>query len=87
MRRPQQEGSRAFHPHESSEAHSELIQATESVRLAAYSLYTYTLQENPEQQLNQYSQSRDQIAQMKIYLKRFWIDIQNVKSNNQPQQE
>ena len=60
-----------FHPHESSDAHKELIQASECVRLAAYALYSYTLQENPEQQLIQYKQSRDQIGQMKIYLKRF----------------
>lgn len=70
-----------FHPHESSEAHSELIQASESVRLAAYSLYNYTLQENPEEQLVQYKQSRSQIAQMNLYLDRFRNDIENLKSN------
>lgn len=76
-----------FHPHESSEAHSELIQATESLRLAAYSLYTYSLQEDTEEQMNQYKQSRSQIAQTKIYLERFRNDIQNLISNYQPQQE
>lgn len=76
-----------FHPHESSEAHSEIIQATESVRLAAYSLYTYTLQENAQEQANQYSQCKSQLAQARASLERFWIDIQNLKSNNQPQQE
>ena len=76
-----------FHPHESSEAHSEIIQASESIRLAAYSLYTYTLQENVEEQANQYRQCRNQIAQAKNYLDRFWIDIENLKSNYQPQQE
>ena len=76
-----------FHPHESSEAHSELIQASESVRLAAYSLYTYALQDNAEEQANQYRQCRNQIAQAKNYLDRFWIDIENLKSNYQPQQE
>ena len=76
-----------FHPHESSEAHSEIIQATESVRLAAYSLYTYTLQENSQEQANQYSQCKSQLAQARASLERFWIDIQNLKSNNQPQQE
>jgi hypothetical protein len=76
-----------FHPHESSEAHSEIIQASESVRLAAYSLYTYALQENAEEQANQYRQCRNQIAQARASLERFWIDIQNLKSNNQPQQE
>ena len=72
---------------ESSEAHSEIIQASESVRLAAYSLYTYALQENAEEQANQYRQCRNQIAQARASLERFWIDIQNLKSNNQPQQE
>lgn len=76
-----------FHPHESSEAHSELIQASECVRLAAYALYSYTLQENPEQQLILYRQSRDQIAQMKIYLKRFWNATEVLQSNNQQQTE
>ena len=76
-----------FHPHESSEAHSEIIQASESVRLAAYSLYTYALQENAEEQANQYRQCRNQIAQARASLERFWNDIQNLKSNYQPQQE
>jgi len=74
-----------FHPHESSEAHSELIQASESVRLAAYSLYNYTLQDDPEEQLIQYKQSRSQIAQMNTFLDRFRNDIENLKSNNKPQ--
>ena len=76
-----------FHPHESSEAHKELIQASECLRLAAYALYSYTLQENPEQQLILYRQSRDQIAQKNIYLKRFWKDIENLQSNNQQNTE
>ncbi len=76
-----------FHPHESSEAHSEIIQASESVRLAAYSLYTYTLQENAQEQANQYSQCRNQITQARVSLDRFWKDIENLKSNYQPQQE
>ena len=76
-----------FHPHESSEAHSEIIQATESLRLAAYSLYTYTLQEDASEQVKQYSQCRSQIAQAKNFLKRFWNNIENLKSNYQPRQE
>ena len=76
-----------FHPHESSDAHKELIQASECVRLAAYALYSYTLQENPEQQLIQYKQSRDQIGQMKIYLRRFWNATEALQSNNQQQTE
>lgn len=76
-----------FHPHKSSDAHKELIQASECVRLAAYALYSYTLQENPEQQLIQYRQSRDQIGQMKIYLKRFWNATEALQSNNQQHTE
>ena len=75
-----------FHPHESSEAHSEIIQASESIRLAAYSLYTYTLQENVQEQANQYSQCKSQLAQARASLERFWNDIQNLKTNYQPQQ-
>ncbi len=76
-----------FHPHESSEAHSELIQASECVRLAAYALYNYTLQDNPEQQLILYRQSRDQIAQKNVYLRRFWNAIEILQSNSQQQTE
>lgn len=76
-----------FHPHESSEVHKELIQASESLRLAAYSLYTYSLQEDPEEQMVQYKQARAQIAQTKTYLERFNIGVQNLLSNNQPQPE
>ncbi len=76
-----------YHPHVTAEAHSELIQASESVRLAAYSLYNYTLREDPEEQLAQYKQARNQIAQMNAALKRFYNNIENLKSNNQPQQE
>lgn len=74
------------HPQNASDAHAELIQASENVRLAAYSLYNYTLRENPEDQLAQYKQARNQIAQMNAALSRFWNDIENLKSNNQPQQ-
>lgn len=76
-----------FHPHESSEAHSELIFATESVRLAAYSLYTYCLQDNPDEQTKQYQQARSQIMQARKYIERFQNNIQNLNLNYQPQQE
>lgn len=76
-----------FHPHEASEAHTELIQASESLRLASYSLYTYSMQDNVEEQVKQYQQCRDQIGQTKIYLNRFQNDIRNLLSNYQPQQE
>ena len=75
-----------FHPHESSEAHSEIIQASESIRLAAYSLYTYTLQENMQEQAKQYQQCKNQVAQARASLERFWNDIQNLKTNYQLQQ-
>jgi hypothetical protein len=76
-----------FHPHSASEAHSELIQATECLRLAAYSLYTYSLQESSEEQVKQYQQSRDQLGQTRVYLGRFQNNINNLVSNYQPQQE
>lgn len=74
-----------YHPHSAAEAHSELIQASDCVRLAAYSLYDYTLREDPEEQLTQYKQARNQIAQMNAALNRFWNNIENLKTNNQPQ--
>ena len=76
-----------FHPHESSEAHTELIQATESLRLAAYSLYNYTLQENADEQRVQRQQAKDQLAQSKVFLERFISAIQALLINYQPQQE
>ncbi len=76
-----------FHPHSASEAHSELIQATECLRLAAYSLYTYSLQESSEEQVKQYQQARDQLGQTRVYLGRFQNNINNLVSNYQPQQE
>lgn len=74
-----------FHPHESSEAHSELIQASESVRLAAYSLYNYSVQEDLEEQQKQYNQAMSQLAQTSTHIERFWVDIENLKSNYQSQ--
>ena len=76
-----------FHPHESSEAHTELIQATESLRLAAYSLYNYTLQDNAEEQRVQRQQAKDQLAQSKVFLDRFISAVQALLTNYQPQQE
>jgi hypothetical protein len=76
-----------FHPHESSEAHAELIQATESLRLAAYSLYTYTLQENAAEQKTQMQQARDQLSQSKISLERFIAAVQGLLTNYKEQPE
>lgn len=76
-----------FHPHESSGAHSELIQASESIRLAAYSLYSYAQTDNADEQANQYRQCKNQIAQARNYLERFWKIIDNLRINYQPQQE
>ena len=76
-----------FHPHESSEAHAELIQATESLRLAAYSLYTYTLQENATEQKTQMQQARDQLSQSKISLERFIAAVQGLLTNYKEQPE
>lgn len=74
-----------FHPHEGSEAHTELIQASESTRLAAYSLYNYAIQETPEEQQSQYRQAMGQVAQMNAYIDRFWVNIENLKINYQSQ--
>ena len=76
-----------FHPHESSEAHAELIQATESLRLAAYSLYTYTLQENVADQKAQQQQAKEQLGQSKIFLDRFIAAIQGLLTNYKEQPE
>ena len=74
-----------FHPLESSETHAELIQASESLRLAAYSLYNYAIQENPEEQDKQYDQAMNQINQTKAYLERFKTNIETLKTNYKQQ--
>ena len=76
-----------FHPHESSEAHAELIQATESLRLAAYSLYTYTLQENSAEQKTQMQQAKDQLSQSKVSLERYIAAVQGLLTNYKEQPE
>lgn len=72
-----------FHPHESSEAHKVLIQASESLRLAAYSLYNYTLQEGADEQEAQMKQSRSQISQMQVNIQIFRKNIESLQNNYQ----
>lgn len=75
-----------FHPMEAREAHSELVQASETIRSASHALYSYCLLEDPQEAMKKYSQARDLIVIAKRHIDKFNKIIQNLKTNNQPQQ-
>ena len=75
-----------FHPMEAREAHSELVQASETIRSASHVLYSYCLIEDPEEAMKKYSQARDLVEIAKRHIDKFNKIIQNLKTNNQPQQ-
>ena len=75
-----------FHPLEAREAHTELVQASETIRSATHVLYSYCLLEDPEEAMKKYTQARDLIVIAKRHIDKFSKIIQNLKTNNQPQQ-
>ena len=75
-----------FHPLEAREAHSELVQAAETLRSASHELYAYCLMEEPAEQAKKYTHARDMIVIAKKHIDQFYRIIQNLKTNNQPQQ-
>ena len=74
-----------FHPLEAREAHSELVQASETLRTASHELYSYCLVEDTQEAMKKYSQARDLIVIAKRHIDKFNKIIQNL-TNNQPQQ-
>ena len=74
-----------FHPMEAREAHSELVQAAETIRSASHALYSYCLLEDPEEAMKKYTQARELIVIAKRHIDKFNKNIQNL-TNNQPQQ-
>jgi hypothetical protein len=74
-----------FHPMEAREAHSELVQASETIRSASHTLYSYCLAEDQGDAMKKYAQARDLIAIAKRHIDKFNKIIQNL-TNNQPQQ-
>lgn len=74
-----------FHPLQAREAHSELVQASETIRSASHELYTYCLLEDPAEQAKKFSQTHEMIAIAKKHIDQFNKIIQNL-TNNQPQQ-
>ena len=74
-----------FHPMEAREAHSELVQASETIRSASHALYSYCLLEDPQEAMKKYTQARDLIVIAKRHIDKFNKVIQNL-TNNQPQQ-
>ena len=74
-----------FHPLEAREAHSELVQASETLRTASHELYSYCLVEDTQEAMKKYSQARDLIVIAKRHINKFNKIIQNL-TNNQPQQ-
>ena len=75
-----------FHPIEVREAHSELVQASETLRSASHDLYAYCLLEDPAEQAKKYTQARNMIVEAKKHIDQFNKIIKNLKTNNQPQQ-
>ncbi len=75
-----------FHPMEAREAHSELVQASETIRSASHVLYSYCLLEDPQEQIKKYAQTRDLMNMAKRHIEKFNKLIENLKTNNQPQQ-
>ena len=75
-----------FHPLEAREAHTELVQASETIRSATHVLYSYCLLEDPEEAMKKYAQAHDLIVIAKRHVDKFNKIIQNLKTNNQPQQ-
>ncbi len=75
-----------FHPLEAREAHTELVQASETIRSATHVLYSYCLLEDPEEARKKYAQAHDLIVIARRHVDKFNKIIQNLKTNNQPQQ-
>ena len=74
-----------FHPMAAREAHSELVQASETIRSASHTLYSYCLLEDPQEAMKKYTQARDLIVIAKRHIEKFNKIIQNL-TNTQPQQ-
>lgn len=75
-----------FHPLEAREAHTELVQAAETIRSATHALYSYCLTEDPQEAEKKYMQARDLTVIAKRHIDKFNKTIQILKTNNQPQQ-
>lgn len=67
-----------FHPRSVSEIHQDLIQATENLRLAGYSLHAYTGLDNTEERKIQRTQYLNQLQKAKKALSRFRKNIEQL---------
>ncbi len=67
-----------FHPRSVSETHQELVQATENLRLAGYSLHAYTGLDNAEERKTQRTQYLNQLESAKKYLSRFKKNLEQL---------
>ncbi|MDR1759199.1 MAG: hypothetical protein LBR60_01585 [Fibrobacter sp.] len=67
-----------FHPRSVSEVHQELVQATENLRLAGYSLHAYTGLDNAEERKIQRTQYLNQLESAKKYLSRFKKNLEQL---------
>ena len=74
-----------FHPLEAREAHTELVQASETIRSASHTLYSYCLIEDPQEAEKKYMQARDLTVIAKRHIDKFNKIIKSL-TNNQPQQ-
>jgi len=74
-----------FHPLQAREAHTELVQASETIRSASHELYAYCLLEDPAEQAKKFTQAHEMLAIAKKHIEQFNKIIENL-TNNQPQQ-
>lgn len=68
-----------FHPREVSELHGTLVQATENLRLAGYTLHAFSTLEDPEQKQVQKEQYLHQITQAKKNLDLFKHGLEKIE--------
>lgn len=68
-----------FHPLQARDAHAELVQASETLRTAAHTLYASCLQEDLGEQTQKYNQARKMMLNAKNHIDQFNKLIQNLK--------
>jgi hypothetical protein len=68
-----------FHPLQARDAHAELVEASETLRTAAHTLYASCLQEDPGEQTQKYNQARKMMLNARTHIDQFNKLIQNLK--------
>ena len=68
-----------FHPLQARDAHAELVEASESLRGAAHTLYASCLQEDPGEQTQKFMQARKMVLETQKHIDQFNKLIQSLK--------